>query len=245
MTRSPITIFTHRSFSEDSAPHTPRAPRAPHAATRAPRAVTRTLAIALTLATGASLAACKPGEDNTAATTTAEAAATSTGVAADGLPVNARPEGTKGDTTPVCPYFNTQELADMNGQRVTGVNVDTRFNPPSCQWWSYQDVPQAQIIVRTATNEQAAIDMVGEAVTHPGTTDEVGTITRGADGTISGGSVDQATVPSGWQGYRAHTDGYAVYAVRKGTQVVIVHSNQAQTVKVQKIAEKVIANLGI
>ena len=134
-------------------------------------------------------------------------------------------------------------MADLNGQRVTGVSIDKRFNPPACQWLSYGNTPQAQTIIRTAKNEQAAIDMISAAITHPGTTDDAATITKNSDNSVSGDDVEHTNQPTGWEGYRAQAENAAVYAIRKGPVVVIVHSDQTQTVKTQKIAETVIEQL--
>lgn len=133
----------------------------------------------LTAITAVSLAACSndgsSGSESDGSTASSNAASAT--VAADGLPIDARPSSDASDSTP-CPYLDNQDMADLNGQRVTGVSVDKRFNPPACQWLSYGNTPQAQTIIRTAKNEQAAIDMISAAITHPGTTDDAATITR-------------------------------------------------------------------
>ena len=202
------------------------------------------MAISTVLAaiTPTSLAACsndgssRSESDGSAASSNALA-----DVAADGLPIDA-PSPDASDSTP-CPYLANQDMADLNGQRVTGVSVDKRFNPPACQWLSYGNTPQAQTIIRTAKNEQAAIDMISAAITHPGTTDDAATITKNSDNSVSGDDVEHTNQPTGWEGYRAQAENAAVYAIRKGPVVIIVHSDQTQTVKTQKIAETVIEQL--
>lgn len=198
----------------------------------------------LTAITAVSLAACSSdttgGSESEGSTSSSNAS--SADVAADGLPIDARPSSGASDSTP-CPYLTNQDMADLNGQRVTGVSVDKRFNPPACQWLSYGNTPQAQTIIRTAKNEQAAIDMISTAITHPGTTDDAATITKNSDNSVSGGDVEHTNQPTGWEGYRAQAENAAVYAIRKGPVVVIVHSDQTQTVKTQKIAEAVIQQL--
>ena len=194
--------------------------------------------------TATSLAACSndgsSGSESDGSAASSNAA--SADVAADGLPIDARPSSDASDSTP-CPYLANQNMADLNGQRVTGVSIDKRFNPPACQWLSYGNTPQAQTIIRTAKNEQAAIDMISAAITHPGTTDDAATITKNSDNSVSGGDVEHTNQPTGWEGYRAQAENAAVYAIRKGPVVVIVHSDQTQTVKTQKIAETVIEQL--
>lgn len=166
-------------------------------------------------------------------------------VAEDGLELDARPQGEKVDTSAACPYLDNQFIAQTNGERVTATAVDSRFTPAGCLWYSYQEYPQVQVVVRQATSEQNAIDIVGAAMTHPGTMPDQGTITLNPDKTMVGGTVEPTQIPTGWTGYRAHTETSAAYAIRKGLTVVVVHSTQAQTIKVQKIAEETVKNLGL
>lgn len=137
----------------------------------------------------------------------------------DELPVI--PDG-KASQTP-CPYLDTQWVADANGQRVTGMGVDDRFDPVACVFWSYPEDPQLTVIVRhmdTAADAMAVVDWAAPVdTTNP--TDE----------------------PAGWTGGRKGGDDGAVYAVAKDTVAVVVLSNQAQSIKTQIIAEKVIENL--
>ena len=47
-----------------------------------------------------------------------------------------------------CPYIGPGWLEETNGQRLTKQGIDTRFPTPACVFWSYQDEPQATVIVR-------------------------------------------------------------------------------------------------
>lgn len=55
-----------------------------------------------------------------------------------GLPIDATAEVPAGkDGWTECPYLDTQWVADTNGQRMTAVGVDERFDVPACVFWSY------------------------------------------------------------------------------------------------------------
>ena len=90
-----------------------------------------TISTVLTAITAISLAACSndgsSGSESDGSTASSNAA--SADAAADGLPIDA-PSPDASDSTP-CPYLANQDMADLNGQRVTGVSVDKRFNPPA------------------------------------------------------------------------------------------------------------------
>ncbi|QQN48028.1 DUF2020 domain-containing protein [Corynebacterium kefirresidentii] len=123
-----------------------------------------------------------------------------------------------------CPYIGPGWLEETNGQRLTKQGIDTRFPTPACVFWSYQDDPQATVIVRdmpTAEDARAAVDWAAPIdATEPASFD-------------------------GWEGGRGVVDEHAVYAVQKDTHAVLVWSNQQQTVKSEQIAHEAIANLGL
>ena len=123
-----------------------------------------------------------------------------------------------------CPYIGPGWLEKTNGQRLTKQGIDTRFPTPACVFWSYQDDPQATVIVRdmpTAEDARAAVDWAAPIdATEPASFD-------------------------GWEGGRGVVDEHAVYAVQKDTHAVLVWSNQQQTVKSEQIAHEAIANLGL
>lgn len=146
-----------------------------------------------------------------------------------GLFINAMPEVERG-TGEACPYLDTQFVAEKNGQRVMDEGVDKRFDTPACVFWSYEDAPQLQVIVRTTSSETEARSVVEWAAPVEFT--------------------DPAEEPAGWSGGRAGdgavpgSDG-AIYAVSKGETAVVVFTDQAESVKAQEIAEETIKNLGL
>ena len=123
-----------------------------------------------------------------------------------------------------CPYIDPGWLENTNGERLTKQGIDTRFPTPACVFWSYQDHPQATVIVRempTVEDARAAVDWAAPI---------------------------DATEPAsfaGWEGGRGIVNEQAVYAVQKDTHAVLVWSNQQQTFKSEQIAQEAIANLGL
>lgn len=159
-----------------------------------------------------------------ATTATDEAQPAPAPLSLDALPVTDRNDWVG------CPYLDTQFVAETNGQKVTGVGIDERFDPPACQFWSYPEEPQLTVIVRRTASPQEAMEVVDWAapvdVTAP------------------------ANEPEGWNGGR-HGGGEvpgrigAAYAVANGPVAVLVFTNQDESVKAQLIAEHVIATLGL
>lgn len=123
-----------------------------------------------------------------------------------------------------CPYIDPGWLENTNGERLTKQGIDTRFPTPACVFWSYQDDPQATIIVRdmpSVEDARAAVDWAAPI---------------------------DATEPASfasWEGGRGIVNEQAVYAVQKDTHAVLVWSNQQQTFKSEQIAQEAIANLGL
>lgn len=149
--------------------------------------------------------------------------------AGDGLPVDALP-ATNRDSWDECPYLDTQWVADTNGQRVTGVGADARFDPPACQFWSYPEEPQLTVVVRRMASPTEAMRVVDWAAPVD--------LTAPAD------------QPAGWNGGRhggGEVPGHigAAYSVAKGDTAVTVFTNQDESVKAQLVAEQVIATLGL
>lgn len=147
----------------------------------------------------------------------------------DGLPIDALPALHR-DTFEDCPYLDDQFVAETNGQRVLSAAVDTRFDPPACQFWSYADEPQLTVVVRQMPSPSEAMAVVDWATPID--------LTAPADD------------PAGWHGGR-HGGGEvpgrigAAYSVAKGRTAVTVFTNQDESVKAQLVAERVIANLGL
>lgn len=162
-----------------------------------------------------------PAQDQTAADAPAppEAPVHDSGLPTDAMPVV---PGGRGSWVE-CPYLDTQWVADTNGQRVTGVGVDDRFDTPACVYWSYPEEPQLTVIVRHMDSTDAATAVV--------------------DWAAPVASTDPAEEPEGWSGGRFGGNGHALYAVQKGATAVVVFSNQEQSVKPQIVAEQVIRRL--
>ena len=188
-----------------------------------------------TLLLCAALAGCAGASDNPGSPGAPDATDAPEGVeaaeapAGDGLPLDALP-GTDRNGWVDCPYLDTQWVADTNGQRVTGVGIDERFNPPACQYWSYPPEPQLTVFVRRMPTAQEAMAVVDWAMPIDTTA--------------------PADQPEGWNGGR-HGGGDvpgrlgAGYAVAHGDTAVVVFTNQNESVKAQLVAEQVIANLGL
>ena len=90
-------------------------------------------------------------------TVSATMAEASTATATPTLPADTLP-----DTQPAeaCPYLDAAWVAQTNGQRVTRVGVDTRFDPPACVFWSYSEDPQLTVLVRHMPSPDDAVAVV-------------------------------------------------------------------------------------
>lgn len=143
------------------------------------------------------------------------------------LPLDALPATDRNAWQP-CPYLDTDWVADANGQRVTGVGIDARFDPPACQFWSYPPEPQLTVIVRHMDSPEDAMAVVDWATPIDYT--------------------EPANQPAGWNGGR-HGGGAvpnrigAAYSVAKGNTAVTVFTNQDESIKAQLVAEETIKNL--
>lgn len=122
-----------------------------------------------------------------------------------------------------CPYLDSDWLAEANGQKVTAQGIDSRFSTPACVFWSYGDAPQARVMVRHMPSEDEAVQVIDWAA--PVETTE------------------PAEQPEGWSGGRLGGPEGSVYAVQKGDVAVVAWSDQAQSVKAQRIVEETIAAL--
>lgn len=144
------------------------------------------------------------------------------------LPIDARPELLgQGQMEPACPYLDTEWVQNTNGQRITGVGVDERFDPPACVFWSYEEVPAVQIMVRKMTTNSDAVAVVDNAAP--------------IDDTL------KALDPEGWSGgLRGGQDGGgSLYAVWKDENAVVTFSEQPDSAKARDITAEAIKNLGL
>ncbi|SDL98836.1 UPF0176 protein [Corynebacterium mycetoides] len=146
-----------------------------------------------------------------------------------GLPHDALPDASP-DPAGACPYLDAPWVAEANGQRVTAVGVDQRFDTPACVFWSYQDAPQLTVLVRHMPTPADAMAVVDWAAPIEYT--------------------EPASDPEGWDGGR-HGGGAvpgrvgAAYSVAKGPVAVTVFTDQDESVKAQVVAEQVITTLGL
>ncbi|MDQ3154587.1 MAG: DUF2020 domain-containing protein [Actinomycetota bacterium] len=161
-------------------------------------------------------------------------------VAACGTPVDApqtRPETAPGPVTPAapvlppepatdgpCPYLAESVVEDVNGQLVAAVRISLDQPYPAC------------FFERGDGNEQLRTWIV------EGSPDAAVAV---VDAAAPVATSDPAELPGGWSGGSEPTGSGAVYAVAKEGTAVVVTTNQAQTINARRIAEQVIANLGL
>ena len=146
-----------------------------------------------------------------------------------GLPLTELPVAEK-DPNGQCPYLDSQWVAETNGQKITAIGVDQRFDTPACIFWSYPETPQLTVLVRHMATPEDAMAVVDWAAPIDLT--------------------EPAAKPEGWNGGR-HGGGAvpgregAAYSVAKGPVAVTVFTNQNESIKAQVVAEQVIATLGL
>jgi UPF0176 protein len=122
-----------------------------------------------------------------------------------------------------CPYLDSAFVADANGERTGKVKLSTG-QPPAC--FFYRPDGGLQVTVWVYRGDAAVA---------------VAVVDRAAPRETS----NPASSPAGWRGGSQPTGTGAVYAVAKGGAAVVVTTNQAQTVKARRVAEKAIAGLGL
>lgn len=169
------------------------------------------------LAIGA-LAACGAGEP-TAAPTTTSTATTTTTTAPAGPPPAPRPTADG-----QCPYLASSFVQEANGQLVRKVMLSADQPNPACFFYA------------NATDVQLSVWVFeGDAETAKAVVDRAAPVADSSP----------ASEPAGWNGGSLVGDAGAVYAVAKDGSAVVVTSNQKQTIKARRIAEQVVANLGL
>jgi len=124
-----------------------------------------------------------------------------------------------------CPYLETAFVADTNGQRVSRVRLSADGPHPACFFYRADGAEQLRVQVLTGVDP-----LVAKAV---------------VDRAAPVASSDPATLPGGWQGGKQPTEAGAVFAVARAGAAVVVTTNQQQTIKASRIAERVIATLGL
>lgn len=186
--------------------------------------------LAITASASMALSACSadtPQPSETSSPTGSTTEELGPAVRGSELPIDATPQKLGQGEQGQCPYLDGEWVQNTNGQRLTGVGVDERFDPPACIFWSYEDQPQVQVMVRTMRTNKDAVAVVDHAAP--------------IDSTL------KALEPQGWSGGRRggnETSG-ALYAVWKDRTAVVVFTAQDQSLKAQTIAEETIKNLGL
>nr|WP_082860431.1 DUF2020 domain-containing protein [Alloactinosynnema sp. L-07] len=123
-----------------------------------------------------------------------------------------------------CPYLESGDVAEANGQRVTKVRISADKPHPAC--FFYRPDGSVQLTVRI---------YAGEAGVAKAVVDEAAPVATS----------DPAKSPQGWKGGSLSGEKGAVYAVAKEGTAVVVTTNQAQTIKARRIVEAVITTLGL
>lgn len=198
---------------------------------RSAAVLSRAAATAIVASSIFTIASCGDQEENTQspaasqATDTSQAttAPTAPGVRGSDLPVDTTLD-LSGSRDSTCPYLDGEWVQEATGQKLTGVSLDPRFDPPGCVFWSFEKNPQVQVSVRKMRSNAEAVAVVDSAAP--------------IDSTL------KALQPEGWSGGRGGNEANgAVYAVWKDEVAVVVTTAQPQSVKAQQIAERTIANL--
>lgn len=121
-----------------------------------------------------------------------------------------------------CPYLDKAFVSDANGQRVGRVSVSADTPTPACFFYRSDGKLQlsVQVYVGDAASAKALVDQAAPIATS-----------------------NHADSPQGWTGGSLTTESGAVYAVAKAGTAVVVTTNQAQTIKARRVAERAIATL--
>ncbi len=126
-----------------------------------------------------------------------------------------------------CRYLPAASVESANGQRVTGVRISATGpgQPyPACFFFTYHNAVQLRtwIVVGTPRVAGATVDAAAPVATS-----------------------DLVGLPGGWSGGSQPTAEGAVFAVAKQGTAVVITTNQRQTISARRIAEQVIATLGL
>ena len=124
-----------------------------------------------------------------------------------------------------CPYLSATDVAAFNGERVARVRLDPTQNPPACFFDRSDGGQLLSVWVYRAPSTALATAAVNRAAPVA--------------------STNPANQPAGWTGGSSGGAGGAVYAVAKGSVVVVVTTNQEQSVKARRVTEQVITTLSL
>jgi hypothetical protein len=123
-----------------------------------------------------------------------------------------------------CPYLESTFVAEANGQRATKVRISADKPHPTCFFYRADGNIQltVRVYVGAATQAKALVDEAAPIATS-----------------------NPANQPAGWKGGAIGADKGSVYAVAKEGTAVVVTTNQAQSIKARRVAEKAITTLGL
>ena len=130
----------------------------------------RTAATAIVASSIFTIAACGDQEENTQIPVTSQAtdagqattAPTAPSVRGSDLPVDTTLD-LAGSRETSCPYLDGEWVQEATGQKLTGISLDPRFDPPGCVFWSFEENPQVQVSVRTMHSNAEAVAVVDSA----------------------------------------------------------------------------------
>jgi UPF0176 protein len=169
---------------------------------------------------GALLAGCGPTVTGTAAPTSTITSHIAVPPSSVAVPAELPPAATAN-----CPYLDSDEVQNDNGQHVGSVRISSSSDgQPHPVCYFYRPDGHLQMTVRVYVGTAAvATALVNQAA--PVATS------------------DPANQPPGWNGgSQALPDG-AVYAIAKGGTGIVVTSNQLQTIKCRLVATAVVSGL--
>lgn len=123
-----------------------------------------------------------------------------------------------------CPYLTNAFVQDANGQRVSKVRISADAPNPACFFYRSDGKVQltAWVFAGDVKQAKAVVDRAAPVAT-----------------------ANPADLPGGWAGGAQSTDAGAVFAVAKAGTAVVITTNQAQTIKAKRVAEKAIETLGL
>lgn len=123
-----------------------------------------------------------------------------------------------------CDYLPAATVEAVNGERVGAVQISADRPYPACFFLRGDGAVQLRswIVVDTPEVARATVDAAAPVATS-----------------------DLAELPGGWSGGSQPTADGAVFAVSRHGTAVVVTTNQRQTINARRIAEQVIATLGL
>lgn len=123
-----------------------------------------------------------------------------------------------------CPYLENKFVEQANGQRVGKVKISADKPHPAC--FFYRSDGKIQLTARV---------FVGQPGQAKALVDQAAPID----------SADPAKLSTGWTGGSQSTKTGAVFAVAKEGTAVVISTNQQQTIKAKRVAEKAIETLSL